>query len=396
MRGENQNLSGVNGRFERTVNDPAARIVPPDDLRDYLKTYVSLSDVQYDAVTLWCVHTHTFEAAETTPYLQITSSEMRCGKTLLLELLELVVDNPWLTGRVTGPALVRKIDAERPTLLLDETDATFSAARSSYEILRGVLNTGYRLNGRTSIAVGGTYKDMSTYCPKALAGIGALPSTVADRAIPIRMERHETGRARRFRRREALEEARFVRARLARYAAQHLEELAEARPLIPVQLDDRAADVWEPLLAIADTFSPAWGTRARVAAVSLMQSRDYSPAAAMSLELLADVRRVFDSLGAERVSSEDLQRALRELSPDAWDGLDSVALGDLLRGWRIKPTKIRFGRMTSWGFYRAQFEEAWEMLDPDEPRLETHAPVVAEPVLDTLTLLGENERMVGT
>ena len=305
-------------------------------------------------------------------------------------MLELVVDNPWLTGRVTGPALVRKIDAERPTLLLDETDATFSGAKSSYEILRGVLNTGYRLNGRTSIASGGTYKDMTTYCPKALAGIGGLPSTVADRAIPIRMERRDIERVQRFRRREALEEARFVRARLARYAAQHLEALAEARPFIPVQLDDRAADVWEPLLAIADTFSPAWGTRARVAAVSLMQNREASPGSALSLELLGDVRRVFDALGAERVSSDDLRRALRELS-GTWDGLDGPALGDLLRGWRIEGTKIRFGRVALWGFYRAQFEEAWKMLDPDEPRLES---AVSEPVLETL--LGDEERMVGT
>ena len=216
------------------------RVVPPDDLRDYLRTYVALTDVQYDAVTLWTVHSHCIDAADCTPYLHFTSAGPRSGKTRALEVLELVVDNPWLTGRVTGPALVRKIDAERPTLLLDETDATFSGARSSYEILRGVLNSGYRLNGKTSYAVGGSYKDLATYCPKALAGIGGLPSTIADRSIRIKMERRELEHVQRFRARDAVNEARFVRARLARYAALNLEALAAARPLIPCELDDRA------------------------------------------------------------------------------------------------------------------------------------------------------------
>jgi hypothetical protein len=369
------------------------RMVPPDDLRDYLRTYVALSDVQYDAITLWAVHSHCFEAADTTPYLQITSTEARCGKTRLLEVLELVVDNPWFTGRVTGPALVRKIDAERPTLLLDETDATFSGNRSSYEILRGVLNTGYRLNGRTSYAAGGSYKDMVTYCPKALAGIGDLPSTLADRSIMIKMQRRDFEQVQRFRRRDAILEARFVRARLARYAAANLESLARARPLIPAQLDDRAADVWEPLLAIADTFGQAWASRARVAAVSLMADREQTAASAIGLELLADVQRVFVALDAERISTRDLIAALLE-SSDTWqdvdgDPLDPWSLSRLLSSWQIGPRQIRFGKVTQKGYYRQAFVEAWKMLEPAEPVLRPDLPGEVEPVLDPIVAASE-------
>jgi hypothetical protein len=374
------------------VSEPD-RIVPPDDLRDYLRTYVALSDVQYDAITLWTVHSHCFEAADTTPYLQITSTEARCGKTRLLEVLELVVDNPWFTGRVTGPALVRKIDAERPTLLLDETDATFSGNRSSYEILRGVLNTGYRLNGRTSYAVGGSYKDMVTYCPKALAGIGGLPSTLADRSIRIAMQRRDFEQVQRFRRREAIDEARFIRARLARYAAANLEALARARPIIPAQLDDRAADVWEPLLAIADTFGPAWATRARVAAVSLMADREQTAASALSLSLLADVKQVFTALDAGRISTQDLLAQLKELS-ETWQDLDGeplnpTTLANLLRCWRISPCVIKFGKVAQRGYYRQAFVEAWRMLEPVEPVLRPDLPADVEPVLDPIVAEAE-------
>ncbi len=34
-----------------------------------------------------------------------------------------------------------------------------------------------------------TVKNFSTFCPKAIAGIGRLLDTVSDRSIPIRMER---------------------------------------------------------------------------------------------------------------------------------------------------------------------------------------------------------------
>jgi hypothetical protein len=94
--------------------------------------------------------------------------------------------------------------------------------------------------------------------------------------------------------------------------------------------------------------------------------------------------------------TEDLQRALREVS-DTWAVLlvgqnSGVVVGDLLRGWRIERTKIRFGRVALWGFYRAQFEEAWKMLDPDEPRLQPLAVVsAAEPILDEVTLAATSE-----
>ena len=96
-------------------------------MRTYIRQYVVLSDTQADTVTLWTAHTHAFDAAESTPYLAITSAEKRSGKTRLLEVLSLIVAHPWLTGRVSPAALYRRIHAERPTLLLDESDSAFKS-----------------------------------------------------------------------------------------------------------------------------------------------------------------------------------------------------------------------------------------------------------------------------
>src|SRR5260370_39230646 len=99
-------------------NDGAALL---DDIMRFIRRFVVLSSEQLVAIALWVLHTHAIAATEATPYLNITSAEKRSGKTRLLEVLELLVLNPWRTGRTTAAALVRKIDGEESTLLLDES-----------------------------------------------------------------------------------------------------------------------------------------------------------------------------------------------------------------------------------------------------------------------------------
>src|SRR6266566_4638029 len=166
---------------------------PLDAIKTFIRRFVSLSEHQARVTAAWVLHTHTVEAAEATPYLAISSAEKQSGKTKLLEVLELLVANPWLTGRVTPAVLVRKIDKVLPTLLLDESDAAFGGEKEYAETLRGVLNTGHRRGGNSSCCVGQganiTFQDFSTFWPKAIAGIGKLPDTVMDRSISIRLKR---------------------------------------------------------------------------------------------------------------------------------------------------------------------------------------------------------------
>jgi hypothetical protein len=96
-----------------------------DTLADFVRRYVVLTPAQATVIALWIVHTHAIEGADCTPYLAITSAEKRSGKTRLLEVLQQLVARSWFTGRATAAVLARKVDAESPTLLLDESDAAF-------------------------------------------------------------------------------------------------------------------------------------------------------------------------------------------------------------------------------------------------------------------------------
>jgi hypothetical protein len=347
-----------------------------DAVRAYLRRYVVLSDVQADAEALWTLHTHAFPAAEATAYLDINSAEKESGKTRNLEALELVVAKAWLTGRVTAAVLVRKVAAETPTLLLDESDAVFNGDKEYAETLRGVLNTGYRRGGKASVCVGQGanigYRDLSTFAPKAIAGIGKLPDTVASRSIPIRLKRRAPDEpVERFRRREALEYAEPLHQWLTSWAEFSVERLEFVATEIPGSLRDRAGDVWEPLLAIADMAGGEWPTRARAAAVAL-SGETAAGDDSIGVRLLAETRAAFGE--RDRLSTEELIGRLCEDEEAPWSTwhkgarMSPRSLSGLLRRFDIGSRTIRLdGSETAKGYLREQFEDAWRRYLPAHP-----------------------------
>ena len=284
-----------------TISDPILAEERPlatgDLLRrvgEFIERYVVLAESQCVAVALWVLHTHAIEAAFTTPFLSITSAEMECGKTRLLEVLDVLVARPWLTMRTTAAALLRKTDAELPTLLLDESDAAFRGDREYAETLRGLLNSGYRRGGKATVCdrQGGSWvtRDFSAFGPKAIAGIGELPDTVASRSIAIRLKRRMGGENveswKGYHRVEP--DAAPLRVQLAAWASEHKDALAGADPEVAEQLSDRASECWEPLLAIADRAGGDWPRSARDAAIAL-NTAGMDEAASRGIQLLGAV-----------------------------------------------------------------------------------------------------------
>ncbi len=163
---------------------------------------------------------------------------------------------PWKTDYTTKAVLVRKVDHDKSTLLLDELDAALKIDMEYVEAIRGVLNCGYLRSGTFSMCVGQganlTVKDFHTFGAKILAGIGSLPRTVASRSIPITLKRrvkHEP--VAKWRERDGRAQAAPIDEELLAWAPTAIEPLRAARPEFPAGLRDRAEDVLEPLLAIS-------------------------------------------------------------------------------------------------------------------------------------------------
>jgi len=205
-----------------------------DDIVELIRRYVVLSDSGAYVAAAWVVHTHAIEAADRTPYLAIHSATKRCGKTRLLETLEMLVANPWLTGSTTAAALIRRVERDSPTLLYDEADASFGGDRERSETLRGILNNGFRRGGVHTMCVptstgGYDVQDFKVYGPKAIAGIGKLSDTVLDRSIPIELSRlNRIEKSERSRSVEAKAIAEPLKNEIVQWVATNLEALSKA------------------------------------------------------------------------------------------------------------------------------------------------------------------------
>ncbi len=348
-----------------------------EDLVAFVRRYVVLRDEQATAIALWVAHTYVYERGDQSPILAVTSAERRSGKSRLFDVLELLVAHPWRCVRPSEAVLFRKIDRDHPTLMVDEGDTLWADRSGAFEGLRAIFNAGNRrgspiprvvVKGRGEMVL----VDFDIFCPKAIAGIGGLPATVVDRAIVIRMTRRRQGElVDRLRERLARRAAEPLRKGLAA-PFEGLETLTVAEDLLPAELDDRARDGWEPLLAIADAAGGAWPLRARAAAVLLAVDREDAAedTESLALRLLRDLRDLFESDGSEAIASRVLVERLLELEDGPWRSLgrdEKTALTPdrmrrLLSRYAIRPGKFRAspGAPQQRGYSRVGLSDAWD------------------------------------
>jgi Protein of unknown function (DUF3631) len=366
-----------------------------NDLASFLSRFVAFpSREARDAVALWVPHAHALDAFESTPRLAALSPEKGSGKTRLLEVLDLLLPNPMHAVNISAPALFRQIGgSKRPELLADEAD-TYLGLRvaKDHEELRGLVNAGHRRGAVAYRCVGEPSKmqvvEFPAFCAVALAGIGDLPDTIIDRSIVIKMRRrapHE--RIEQFRLRKVRPEGERLRDRCAAWAQANLEALTEAEPLMPRGITDRAADVWEALFAIADSAQGEWPARARAAAIRLNEERRASDPS-LGVQLLADIKVIFEKKDTDRVSTEELVDLLCGMEEAPWGELrgkpiDPRGVARRLKPFGVGPKQIRFDDVTKKGYEIGDFLDPWGryLAPPEESETSETAgtPQVAGP-----------------
>jgi Protein of unknown function (DUF3631) len=365
-----------------------------DDAQAFLTRYIVLGEQEAVATTLWIAHAWVLNAFDATGYLEIRSPVRRCGKTTLLDVLELLVPRSWKAIEPSEAVLYRKINASHPTLLLDEVDAIFSKRSEATEGLRACLNAGNKRGTTVPRCVPPSHEvtEFAVFCPKALAGIGGLPATITDRSIPIEMRRKEKNEhVERYRSRAARALAEPIAAGLARWAETAVADVE--RELLAVEgfadeggrlssLDDRAWEqAWEPLIAVSSLAGKRWLDAGIAAAVHLSGSRDDELDDGVTL--LRDTRTIFDDHGEhEALATLELLDALlaREESPwrERWSDprADDVRpskaaarkLAQALKPFGIRPVDIWTLDGSRKGYRRDHFYDAWARYLPDDPR----------------------------
>lgn len=315
------------------------------------------------AHTLWLAHTWRMDDWESTPRLAFMSPEKGSGKTRALEVSQhLVPRGVRVSQATTGYILAKVSEDPPPTLFYDEIDTVYGPKARGNEDLRAVLNAGHRRGataGRGSWENGAlASQDYPAYCAVALAGLGHLPDTVADRAVVIPMKR-----------RKHTEQVEPWRERVNGGAAKALGERLglwmQETPLswpedMPVQ--DRVADVWEALVMVADAAGSHWPATARMAARALSSGESKC---SRSNELLRDLQTVFGSEGKMR--TEEILDALRGLPESLWlhfhahgEAITDRDLSRLLRPYGIRSKDIWVENRSAKGYAADDLQDAWE------------------------------------
>jgi Protein of unknown function (DUF3631) len=339
-----------------------------EEIAKAIRKYVVLTEQDALALALWVLHSYCFNVFPCTPRLAITSPEKRCGKTTLLDVIGLLVPRPLSTANISAAATFRTIETARPILLIDEAD-TFLGEN---EELRGILNSGHRAGEQVVRTVGDNFevRAFSTHCPVAIAQIGKLPDTLADRSVHISMKRRAPGetvsRFRHGRTPELIEAA----SKAARWTADNSEAIRECDPVIPDAIFNRAADNWAPLLAIAEVIGGdivALARQAALAACGVEEELSHRAA------LLADIREVFAENGSDRISSFDLVAALVAMADKPWGecnhgkALTQNGLARRLKGFGIFPEKIGPKTKRVNGYSKVAFADAFSRYLPNPP-----------------------------
>jgi putative DNA primase/helicase len=340
------------------------------EVADAIAAHVVMGAHERDLTALWVVHTYLLDVLLITPRLGVISPSKRCGKTTLLDVLARLVSRPLPAASVTSAVVFRVIEKYRPCLLIDEADAFLS----DNEELRGVLNSGHRRGGSVLRSVGDDHEPRSfnTFSPCAIALIGKLPATLADRSIGVNLNRRlQSERIEPFRL-DRTEHLDILARKIARWARDNAEVVRAAEPPMPAGVFNREADNLRPLLAIADVAGGLWSERARAAAV---QGHHAASEDGERIELLlSDIRDIFDELEEDRISSDELVARLVAIETSPWaeygrsaKGVSQHKLAALLKPLKVSPHQFKLDGKKNRGYARAQFEDAFaRMLPPKE------------------------------
>jgi putative DNA primase/helicase len=241
--------------------------------------------------------------------------------------------------------------------------------------LRGVINSGHTRAAAFVVRTAGHEPRLfSTWGARMIALIGRLPATLEDRAIVLPMRRRAPGETvERIRRDGLLRRLEPLRRRSARWVADHLPALRAADPAVPEELDDRQADNWRSLFAIADEAGGAWPELARTAARTLAGSVVEADNAA-PVRLLADLRDLFATITADKLATAVIIRHLTALEDRPWTEyaqghpVTPRHLAKLLEGFGVKAKQIRQGVATRKGYLRSDFTDAFRRYLPPDPK----------------------------
>lgn len=331
-----------------------------DEIEVISKDFIICEPQTRVVISLWVALTWFVDYVDYFPIANITAPEKNCGKSTLLDFIKTMAQKPLSTSNISPSALFRMMDKWQPTLLIDEADSFVDGN----EDLRGVINAGHERSGCVFRCVGDDHepKKFSVWGAKALCGIGKRAGTIESRSVEMALRRklpsEQTKRLK-----TGLKQFAVIKSKLARWAQDAGKDLRGFEPSLPKELQNRDADNWESLIALADIAGGNWAEKARQAAILATKKE---PSLSINQELLQDIRELLNDYSGRYIFSSILTDKLNHIDDALWrtyrggHGLSSRQLTNKLKEFSIISEDRRIGAAVKKGYKVEDFNDAFE------------------------------------
>jgi hypothetical protein len=366
-----------------------------DKIDKMLRRFVSARDHVWHVCALWVLHCWAIDAFHTTGRLIIESPEPECGKSTLLDVMALMLDDPVSDVSITGAAVARILQQRTTEFLLDECDKNIGRKDAdqveTFSLLLAIANGGYRRGKTRTVCLPPKWEPtkLPIFAPMAFAGLNStLDKPFRTRAIHLWLDRDDPPEE--FEWSEELdEEFKALRGEIKEWVDNY-GDVIKATKLEkkdrPEGLKARLAEVWLPLFRIAAVVGDPWPERISAAFETLARKSQRHRDRDLSLRLLAATWDApWVSLdGEERIHTHDLLSSLngRDESWARWNDGEGILPYEFTRHvidhFNLHhPQSIRIGDENRKGYKRDWFRDAYDRYvpprddDSDPPDLST-------------------------
>jgi len=334
--------------------------------QEFLRAYVHFADDRlYVLVGTWILATYVYVLFSHFGYMFFHSEFKRSGKTRVEEILSHLCFEA--TSPLNSPTVptIRDTASEGGTLILDTLERWKGKSPEAYSAAMELLDAGFRNGGTVAKMVPSMDSQwrrelISVFAPYVLAAIAenSLPDTALDRSFVIQMNRKDIRiKKKKYDFNRCDKECASVRDDLYIWALQNAAALAtiySGRKLEVdvdrLELNDRAADIWKPLLAVARFLGNEDGWKS-LSSLAVEMAHDPDAADRARMRTIAkSLRKLVNGTGCAVGTTTDFLKQLRT------DGLqiEQLELHRVLEAWGFSQKSIRI---------RLVPRRAWELED---------------------------------
>ena len=324
---------------------------PFTDVRATLRDHVYLPDDRlYDLFAGWIAATYVHSMFSHFGYLFVFSKEARCGKTRAEEIVSQLAFEATEPRNAPTPPSMRETAGAGGTAIFDTLERWKDKSTESFSAAMEILDAGFRNGGVVTkmVPAGNSewkQEKFPVYAPYMFAAIErkSLSDTALDRSFQIEMRRKSTRLKKKACDSRCESACEPVREQLYLFSLLNAKRISDEyesqdlqRHMDTLGLNDRATDIWRPLLATIKVMAP----QALIILSALAQEMSQDPDRQEECRQLRILSALKGLAGPGGTLTEPTQKIVQQLKTVT--AIDEVPdLHDLLLEWGFKEKSVR-------------------------------------------------------